>query len=130
MENQQYYSTGRRKTATARVYIKEGKGSTQVNGKPLEKYFPIKSLQMTAVAPLKVSDLEGSYDVKAFVKGGGQCSQASALRHGLARAIVTMDSELKPNLRKAGFITRDSREVERKKPGLHKSRKRPQYSKR
>lgn len=126
----QYYGTGRRKSAIARVYATKGTGKITVNTKTLEDYFGRKTDQMVSRQPLQAVDLESKIDVNVIVKGGGPSGQAGAIRHGLTRALMEYDEALRPTLRKAGYVTRDSRVVERKKVGLHKARKRPQYSKR
>jgi small subunit ribosomal protein S9 len=126
----QYYGTGRRKSATARVYAVAGTGKFTVNDKELDVYFGRKTDQMVSTQPLALLEMMGKFDVNVFVKGSGPSGQAGAIRHGLTRALMVYDETLRPELRKAGFVTRDSREVERKKIGLHKARKRPQYSKR
>lgn len=125
-----YYGTGRRKTASARVFIKPGAGAIRVNERTLDNYFGREVARMIVRQPLEVAQMLNRFDVSATVKGGGSFGQAGAIRHGLARALVDYDEGLRPALRKAGFLTRDAREVERKKVGLHKARKRPQYSKR
>ena len=126
----QYYGTGRRKSAIARVYATQGSGKITINAKAIEDYFGRKTDQMVSRQPLQCVDLEAKIDVNVIVKGGGPSGQAGAIRHGLTRALMEYDENLRPALRKAGFVTRDSRVVERKKVGLHKARKRPQYSKR
>ena len=126
----QYYGTGRRKSAIARVYATKGTGKIIVNKKTLEDYFGRKTDQMVSRQPLQCVELEGKFDINVIVKGGGPSGQAGAIRHGLTRALMVYDETLRPLLRKAGYVTRDSRVVERKKVGLHKARKRPQYSKR
>lgn len=126
----QFYGTGRRKSAIARVYATKGTGKITVNTKTLEDYFGRKTDQMVSRQPLQAVDLESKIDVNVIVKGGGPSGQAGAIRHGLTRALMEYDEALRPTLRKAGYVTRDSRVVERKKVGLHKARKRPQYSKR
>ncbi|SJM90181.1 30S ribosomal protein S9 [Crenothrix polyspora] len=126
----QYYGTGRRKCAIARVYATTGTGKITVNSKTLEEYFGRKTDQMVSCQPLQSVEMEGKFDINVIVKGGGPSGQAGAIRHGLTRALMVYDETLRPVLRKAGFVTRDSRIVERKKIGLHKARKRPQYSKR
>ena len=123
-------ATGRRKTAIARVFLSEGKGNITVNKKPLEVYFPLPTLQYVVKQPLELLGVTGQYDVKVNVCGGGFNGQAEALRLGIARALVKVNAEDKPKLRAAGFMTRDSREVERKKPGRPGARKRFQFSKR
>lgn len=130
MIDQQHYGTGRRKTSTARVFIKPGSGNISVNNKPLEKFFGRKTAQMIVKQPLELTSLNEKFDVNATVKGGGITGQAGAIRHGLTRAIMSYDEALRPALRKAGFVTRDAREVERKKVGLRKSRRATQFSKR
>ena len=119
-----------RKSAIARVYATSGTGIITVNKKTLEDYFGRKTDQMVSCQPLGCVELEGKFDINVIVKGGGPSGQAGAIRHGLTRALMEYDENLRPALRKAGFVTRDSRIVERKKVGLHKARKRPQYSKR
>tara|TARA_Y100000739_G_C20357946_1_gene350826 strand:- start:134 stop:526 length:393 start_codon:yes stop_codon:yes gene_type:complete len=130
MTDQQHYGTGRRKTSTARVFIKPGSGNISVNNKPLDKFFGRKTAQMIVKQPLELTSLNEKFDVNATVKGGGITGQAGAIRHGLTRAIMSYDEALRPALRKAGFVTRDAREVERKKVGLRKSRRATQFSKR
>jgi len=126
-----YYGTGRRKTSTARVFLKEGgSGRITVNGRPLEQYFGRETARMIVRQPLELVEMADRFDVKVTVKGGGISGQAGAIRHGITRALIAYDESLRPVLRRAGFVTRDARMVERKKPGLHKARKRPQYSKR
>ena len=125
-----HYGTGRRKTSTARVYLKEGNGRILVNRRPLDEYFGRETARMVVRQPIEVANMEKSLDVKVTVRGGGGSGQAGAIRHGIARALVEYNEELRAPLRAAGFMTRDAREVERKKVGLHKARKRPQYSKR
>jgi small subunit ribosomal protein S9 len=127
---EQYYSTGRRKSSSARVYLKPGSGSINVNSRPLDQYFGRETARMIVRQPLQVADALSKFDVEVFVKGGGGSGQAGAIRHGISRALISYDEELRKPLRKAGYVTRDAREVERKKVGLHKARKRPQYSKR
>jgi small subunit ribosomal protein S9 len=126
----QYYGTGRRKSAVARVYATSGTGKITINQKSIEDYFGRKTDQMVSRQPLECVEMESKFDVNVIVKGGGPSGQAGAIRHGLTRALMEYDEALRPALRKAGFVTRDSRVVERKKVGLHKARKRPQYSKR
>jgi small subunit ribosomal protein S9 len=130
MADTQYYGTGRRKTSAARVFLKSGKGEIQVNDLSLDKYFGREVARMIVRQPFEVVDLNDKFDVKITVTGGGNFGQAGAIRHGIARALVEYDEELRSPLRKAGFLTRDARQVERKKVGLHKARKRPQFSKR
>lgn len=127
---QQYYGTGRRKTSTARVFLKSGTGSITVNKRPLDGYFGREVARMIVRQPLELLEMVQKFDVKVSVRGGGSFGQAGAIRHGITRALMEYDSELKPTLRKAGFVTRDAREVERKKVGLRKARKKPQFSKR
>jgi len=127
---EQYYGTGRRKTSSARVFIRPGEGRVIVNGLPLDKYFGRETARMVVRQPLKVVDRQDTFDIHVTVQGGGNTGQAGAIRHGLARALITYDESFRLPLRKAGYVTRDAREVERKKVGLHKARKRPQYSKR
>jgi small subunit ribosomal protein S9 len=126
----QYYGTGRRKSAVARVYATSGTGKIIINKKAIEDYFGRKTDQMVSRQPLECVDMSSKFDINVIVKGGGPSGQAGAIRHGLTRALMVYDETLRPALRKAGFVTRDSRIVERKKVGLHKARKRPQYSKR
>jgi small subunit ribosomal protein S9 len=130
MADTQYYGTGRRKTSAARVFLKSGKGEIQVNNLSLDKYFGREVARMIVRQPFDVVDLTDKFDVKISVTGGGNFGQAGAIRHGIARALVEYDEGLRSPLRKAGFLTRDARQVERKKVGLHKARKRPQFSKR
>jgi small subunit ribosomal protein S9 len=130
MATTQQLGTGRRKTATARVYLARGKGAIIVNGKTLEEYFGRPTSRMVVRQPLELVDLVGKLDIKVNVLGGGSSGQAGAIRHGITRALIEYDESLRAPLRQAGFVTRDSREVERKKVGLHKARRRPQYSKR
>ena len=124
------YGTGRRKTSTARVYLQKGKGAITVNGKPIDQFFGRKTGSMIVRQPLQTVSMEENFDVTVTVAGGGITGQAGAIRHGLTRALIEYDEGNREALRKAGFVTRDSREVERKKVGLRKARKRPQYSKR
>ncbi len=126
----QYYGTGRRKSAVARVYAATGSGKFTVNNQSIEEYFGRKTDQMIAKQPLELLEKTADFDLNVFVKGGGPSGQAGAIRHGLARALMDFDEELRSPLRVAGYVTRDARVVERKKVGLHKARKRPQYSKR
>lgn len=125
-----YYGTGRRKTSTARVFLTSGSGQITVNGRSIEEYFGREVARMVVRQPLEVVEATEKFDVKATVKGGGSFGQAGALRHGITRALMQYDEELRRPLREAGYVTRDAREVERKKIGLHKARKRPQFSKR
>jgi small subunit ribosomal protein S9 len=126
----QYLGTGKRKTSVARVILRPGDGATWINGRSLESYFPREALRTTATAPLRVAGVEGRFDIRARIRGGGPTGQAGALRHGIARALVEADPELRGVLKREGFLTRDARIVERKKAGLHKARKAPQFSKR
>jgi len=126
----QYLGTGKRKTSVARVILRPGSGVTWVNGKSLDEYFPRMVHRMLATAPLKTTGLDGQYDLRVRVHGGGPSGQAGAVRHGIARALVEVNPELRVPLKRAGFLTRDARQVERKKAGLHKARKAPQFSKR
>jgi len=124
------YGTGRRKTAAARVFIKPGNGDILVNGRPLDQFFGRETARMIVRQPLTVAEAEGKFDIHVTVSGGGTTGQAGAIRHGITRALMDYDESLRKSLRKAGFVTRDAREVERKKVGLRKARRRPQYSKR
>ena len=126
----QFYGTGRRKSAVARVRLLPGQGSFIINGKDIEEYFGYETLKELAKSPLQLTEKLGQFDVKVNVKGGGFTGQAGAIRHGVARALLESDEELKPVLKRAGFLTRDSRKKERKKPGLKKARKASQFSKR
>ncbi|HIG62404.1 MAG TPA: 30S ribosomal protein S9 [Gammaproteobacteria bacterium] len=126
----QYYGTGRRKTAQARVFMTSGKGGIEVNNKSLDQYFGRETARMVVRQPLELVDLMDKFTIRVTVKGGGGFGQAGAIRHGITRALLDYDETLRPTLRKAGFVTRDARMVERKKVGLRKARKRPQYSKR
>jgi len=130
MAQQAFYSTGRRKNASARVYLKPGSGEIKVNSKPLDEYFGRVTARMIVRQPLQVVDGLNKFDINVFVAGGGNSGQAGAIRHGISRALIEFDETLRKPLRRAGYVTRDAREVERKKIGLHKARKRPQYSKR
>ncbi len=130
MAEQVYYSTGRRKSSTARVYLSRGEGNITINRRKLDEYFGRETARMIVRQPLETADMLNSVDLYVTVKGGGISGQAGAIRHGIARALIAYDEKLRGLLRKAGFVTRDAREVERKKYGLHKARKRPQYSKR
>ena len=124
------YGTGRRKTSTARVFIKSGAGRIYVNRRPLDEYFDRETACMIVRQPLLVAGVGDGFDITVTVRGGGSSGQAGAIRHGISRALVEYDESLRVPLRKGGFLTRDAREVERKKVGLRKARKRPQYSKR
>ncbi|MBB5322643.1 30S ribosomal protein S9 [Marinobacter oulmenensis] len=126
----QNYGTGRRKSSSARVFIKPGSGNISINGRTIEDFFGRETLQMIVRQPLVVADSMDRFDIKITVSGGGTSGQAGAIRHGLTRALMDYDETLRPALRKAGYVTRDARRVERKKIGLRKARKRPQYSKR
>lgn len=130
MSAQQFYGTGRRKTSTARVFITAGTGAIVVNDRPLDEYFGRPVARMVVRQPLELVGLVEKFDVKVTVAGGGSFGQAGAIRHGLTRALMEYDESLRSELRKAGYVTRDSREVERKKVGLRKARKKPQFSKR
>ena len=125
-----YYGTGRRKSSVARVFVKKGTGKIIVNGKTLDDYFPRETGKMIVCQPLVLTDTLTNFDIKVNVFGGGESGQAGAVRHGLTRALIEYDDTLKQSLSKAGLVTRDAREVERKKVGLHKARKRKQFSKR
>ena len=126
----QYLGTGKRKTSVARVILRPGDGTTWVNGRTLEEYFPRLAHRAIALAPLKTAGADGRYDLRVRVHGGGPSGQAGAVRHGIARALVEADPELRVPLKRQGYLTRDARIVERKKAGLHKARKAPQFSKR
>jgi len=130
MANTQYYSTGRRKSSAARVFLTAGTGNIVVNKRPLDEYFGRETSRMIVRQPLALVDMLQKFDIKVSVRGGGNGGQAGAIRHGITRALMVYDETLRPSLRKAGLVTRDARCVERKKVGLHKARKRPQYSKR
>ncbi len=130
MAAEQFYGTGRRKTSTARVFMTKGSGKIVVNGKTLEEYFGREVAQMIVRQPLECTGDVETFDINTTVKGGGSFSQAGAIRHGLTRALMAYDETNRPALRKAGYVTRDAREVERKKVGLRKARKKPQFSKR
>jgi small subunit ribosomal protein S9 len=124
------YGTGRRKTSVARVFIKKGKGDIVVNGKPLDQYFARETGRMVVRQPLVLVNAANDFDIRVNVRGGGETGQAGAVRHGITRALIDFDATLKPALSSAGLVTRDAREVERKKVGLHKARRRKQFSKR
>ncbi|MBL4820669.1 MAG: 30S ribosomal protein S9 [Gammaproteobacteria bacterium] len=126
----QYYGTGRRKTSTARVYLTSGSGNITINKRSLDGFFGREVARMIVRQPLELVEMTDKFDIKVSVKGGGSFGQAGAIRHGITRALMEYDEELRPTLRKAGFVTRDSRAVERKKVGLRKARKKPQFSKR
>ncbi|MCE0555765.1 MULTISPECIES: 30S ribosomal protein S9 [Motilimonas] len=126
----QYYGTGRRKSSTARVFLKAGSGNLTINDRTLEEFFGRETSRMVVNQPLELVQLTDKFDIKVTVKGGGTTGQAGAIRHGITRALMEYDETLRAELRAAGFVTRDARKVERKKVGLHKARKRPQFSKR
>jgi len=126
----QNYGTGRRKSATARVFMRPGNGTVSINGKTIDEYFGRETSRMLVRQPLELADSLTRFDIKITVAGGGPSGQAGAIRHGITRALVNYDEALKPTLRAAGLVTRDAREVERKKVGLHKARRASQYSKR
>ena len=130
MTTTQNYGTGRRKTSTARVFLRPGSGQILINGKGLDDYFGRQTSRMVVRQPLELVDMIEKFDVTITVEGGGASGQAGAIRHGITRALVEYDENLKGDLRRAGYVTRDAREVERKKVGLRKARKRPQFSKR
>jgi small subunit ribosomal protein S9 len=124
------YGTGRRKTSVARVFLKRGTGKIVINGKPIESYFARETGRIVARQPLEVTNNMGFFDIMVNVNGGGETGQSGAVRHGITRALIDYDATLKPALSQAGLVTRDAREVERKKVGLHKARRRKQFSKR
>ncbi|MEO1204237.1 MAG: 30S ribosomal protein S9 [Pseudomonadota bacterium] len=128
--SEQFYGTGRRKTSTARVYLTPGSGDIKINNRPLDVFFGRKTAQMIVRQPLDVTNMADRFDINVTVTGGGTTGQAGAIRHGLTRALMQYDESLRPSLRQAGFVTRDAREVERKKVGLRKARRATQYSKR
>ena len=130
MSATQYYGTGRRKTSTARVFLQSGSGQITINDRPLSVYFGREVARMIVMQPLQLVDMAEKMDANITVVGGGSFGQAGAIRHGITRALMEYDEALRGNLRKAGFVTRDSREVERKKVGLRKARRKPQFSKR
>jgi small subunit ribosomal protein S9 len=130
MSETHFYGTGRRKTSTARVFLKPGGGEITVNNRPLDKFFGRQTARMIVRQPLELMELSDKFDISVTVSGGGTTGQAGAIRHGLTRALLQYDESMRSSLRKAGFITRDAREVERKKVGLRKARKATQYSKR
>jgi len=130
MAEQICYGTGRRKSSTARVFLKRGSGQITINNRTLEQYFGRETGRMIVRQPLETLEMVEDFDFNITVTGGGISGQAGAIRHGITRALMVYDESLRKQLRQAGFVTRDAREVERKKVGLHKSRKRPQYSKR
>ena len=125
-----YYGTGRRKTSVARVFMKQGSGKIVVNEKPVDEFFARETGRMVVRQPLALTSHQTTFDVMVNVTGGGESGQAGAVRHGITRALIDYDAALKPDLSKAGFVTRDAREVERKKVGLHSARRRKQFSKR
>ncbi|OFZ69628.1 MAG: 30S ribosomal protein S9 [Betaproteobacteria bacterium RBG_16_58_11] len=125
-----YYGTGRRKSSVARVFLKPGKGDFTVNGKPVDTYFSRETGRMVVRQPIVLTENLSKFDIKVNVLGGGESGQAGAVRHGITRALIDFDANLKPALKQAGFVTRDAREVERKKVGFHKARRRKQFSKR
>ena len=129
-QQQQNYGTGRRKSAVARVYIRPGKGTIIVNGRPVDEFFSRETGRMVVRQPLTLTNTLTTFDILVNVDGGGESGQAGAVRHGITRALIQHDASLKTVLKKAGLVTRDAREVERKKVGLHKARRRGQYSKR
>ena len=130
MTTETHYATGRRKTSSARIYLSSGKGNITVNDKQLDVYFGRKVAQMLVMQPLEMTELSDKLDINIKVKGGGSFGQAGAIRHGISRALISYDEELRPQLKKAGLLTRDPRKVERKKPGRGKARKSKQFSKR
>ena len=130
MSSEVHYATGRRKTSSATVYLQKGNGNILVNDRKLDEYFGRKVAQMLVMQPLELVELTDKVDIKIMVKGGGSFGQAGAIRHGISRALTEYNQELRPQLKKAGLLTRDSRRVERKKPGLVKARKSKQFSKR
>jgi small subunit ribosomal protein S9 len=130
LQRQHHYGTGRRKTAVARVFIRPGKGAITVNGRPVDEFFSRETGRMVVRQPLELTKTTANFDIVVNVDGGGESGQAGAVRHGIARALIQYDAALKPALKKAGLVTRDARAVERKKVGLHKARKRHQFSKR
>ena len=130
MTQEIFYATGRRKTSSARIYLSKGKGNIKVNDKKLDIYFGRKVAQMLVMQPIELTELTNKIDLNIKVKGGGSFGQAGAIRHGISRALISYDEELRPQLKKAGLLTRDPRKVERKKPGLVKARKSKQFSKR
>jgi len=130
LQRQHHYGTGRRKTAVARVFIRPGKGAITVNGRPVDEFFSRETGRMVVRQPLELTKTTASFDIIVNVDGGGESGQAGAVRHGITRALIQYDAALKPALSAAGLVTRDAREVERKKVGFHKARRRKQYSKR
>jgi small subunit ribosomal protein S9 len=130
MATEQYYGTGRRKSSAARVFLRPGSGNIVINGRPIDEFFGRETARMIVRQPLAVADVVGKFDITVNVSGGGNTGQAGAIRHGITRALMEYDAGLRQPLRKAGFVTRDAREVERKKVGLRKARRAPQFSKR
>ncbi|MFL2726221.1 MAG: 30S ribosomal protein S9 [Gammaproteobacteria bacterium] len=130
MKSEMHYATGRRKTSSARIYLTKGKGNITVNDRKLDVYFGRKVAQMLVMQPLELTESTDKFDIKVMVKGGGSFGQAGAIRHGISRALISYDEELRPQLKSAGLLTRDPRKVERKKAGLVKARKSKQFSKR
>jgi len=130
MSDTQFYGTGRRKSSTARVFMKTGSGAIKVNNRPLDQFFGRETARMIVRQPLELIEMTEKFDINVTVTGGGTTGQAGAIRHGLTRALMHYDEALRPTLRQAGFVTRDAREVERKKVGLRKARRATQYSKR
>ena len=130
MSDTQFYGTGRRKSSTARVFLTKGSGAITINKRPLDLFFGRQTARMIVRQPLELMEMTDKFDVNVTVKGGGTTGQAGAIRHGLTRALMVYDESMRPTLRKAGFVTRDAREVERKKVGLRKARRATQYSKR
>ena len=130
MMTDKHYGTGRRKTSAARVFLRAGTGEINVNGRPLDVFFGRETARMIVRQPLTVAEVEGKFDIHVTVSGGGTTGQAGAIRHGITRALISYDESLRKALRKAGFVSRDARAVERKKVGLRKARRAPQYSKR
>ena len=130
MEKVSYYGTGRRKSSVARVRLIPGNGNVTINGRAMEEYFGLKTLELIVRQPLVLTEMNDKYDVVASVKGGGTSGQAGAIRHGITRALMELNSDLRPALKRAGFVTRDPREKERRKYGLKKARKASQFSKR
>ncbi|CUS47414.1 MAG: SSU ribosomal protein S9 RpsI [Idiomarinaceae bacterium HL-53] len=130
MADTQYYGTGRRKSSTARVFLRAGSGAIKINNRTLEEYFGRETARMVVRQPLELLEMADKFDLHVTVTGGGTTGQAGAIRHGITRALMQYDEALRGDLRRAGYVTRDARQVERKKVGLHKARKRPQFSKR
>ena len=130
MATDNHLSTGRRKSSAARVFLHKGNGAITINGKSIDEYFGRETARMIVRQPLETVDMTSNFDINVTVRGGGNSGQAGAIRHGITRALIDYDESLRGSLRAAGFVTRDAREVERKKVGLHKARKRPQFSKR